>query len=156
MIRYLRGLVLKKEAGGFVLLAGGVGFFLQAPTPFLQALEEGKEVGVHTHLLLKEEGLSLYGFPDEENLALFELLLSASGVGRRLAERIALELKGKVPPHLLAGEKVESEAAEEAVMALAALGFKEAQARAVVLDLLAQNPKARAQDLIKEALKRLR
>nr|1IXS_A Chain A, Holliday junction DNA helicase ruvA [Thermus thermophilus] len=62
----------------------------------------------------------------------------------------------KVPPHLLAGEKVESEAAEEAVMALAALGFKEAQARAVVLDLLAQNPKARAQDLIKEALKRLR
>lgn len=111
----------------------GVGFFLQAPTPFLQALEEGKEVGVHTHLLLKEEGLSLYGFPDEENLALFELLLSvsgvgpkvalallsalpprllarallegdarlltsASGVGRRLAERIALELKGKVPP----------------------------------------------------------
>lgn len=90
-------------------------------------------MGVHTHLLLKEEGLSLYGFPDEENLALFELLLSvsgvgpkvalallsalpprllarallegdarlltsASGVGRRLAERIALELKGKVPP----------------------------------------------------------
>ena len=191
MIRYLRGLVLKKEAGGFVLLAGGVGFFLQAPTPFLQALEEGTAVGVHTPLLLKEEGLSLYGFPDEENLALFELLLSvsgvgpkvalallsalpprllarallegdarlltsASGVGRRLAERIALELKGKVPPHLLAGEKVESEAAEEAVMALAALGFKEAQARAVVLDLLAQNPKARAQDLIKEALKRLR
>ncbi|BAW02162.1 Holliday junction DNA helicase RuvA [Thermus thermophilus] len=190
MIRYLRGLVLKKEAGGFVLLAGGVGFFLQAPTPFLQALEEGKEVGVHTHLLLKEEGPSLYGFPDEENLALFELLLSvsgvgpkvalsllsalpprllarallegdarlltsASGVGKRLAERIALELKGKVPPHLL-GEKVESEAAQEAVMALAALGFKEAQARAVVLDLLAQNPKARAQDLIKEALKRLR
>ena len=193
MIRYLRGLVLKKEAGGFVLLAGGVGFFLQAPTPFLQALEEGKEVGVHTPLLLEEEvGLSLYGFPDEENLALFELLLSvsgvgpkvalallsalpprllarallegdarlltsASGVGGRLAERIALELKGKVPLHLLlAGEKVESEAAEEAVMALAALGFKEAQARAVVLDLLAQNPKARAQDLIKEALKRLR
>ena len=93
MIRYLRGLVLKKEAGGFVLLAGGVGFFLQAPTPFLQALEEGKEVGVHTHLLLKEEGLSLYGFPDEENLALFELLLSVSGVG----PKVALALLGSSP-----------------------------------------------------------
>lgn len=51
---------------------------------------------------------------------------------------------------------MESEAALEAVMALAALGFKEAQARAVVLDLLRQNPKAKAQELIKEALKRLR
>lgn len=106
MIRYLRGLVLKKEAGGFVLLAGGVGFFLQAPTPFLQALEEGKEVGVHTHLLLKEEGLSLYGFPDEENLALFELLLSVSGVG----PKVALALLSALPPRLLARALLEGDA----------------------------------------------
>ncbi|APD09429.1 MULTISPECIES: Holliday junction branch migration protein RuvA [Thermus] len=191
MIRYLKGLVLKKEEGGFLLLVGGVGFFLQAPGPFLASLKEGQEVAVHTHLQLKEEGLALYAFPDEESLALFELLLSvsgvgpkvalsllsaltpkllaralaegdlrlltsASGVGRKLAERLALELKGKLPPHLLTGEKVASEAAEEAVLALAALGFKEGQARGVVLDLLARNPKAKAQELIKEALKRLR
>jgi len=191
MIRYLRGLVLRKEEGGFLLLVGGVGFFLQAPGPFLASLREGQEVAVHTHLQLKEEGLSLYGFPDEESLTLFELLLSvsgvgpkvalsllsaltpkllaralaegdlrlltsASGVGRKLAERLALELKGKLPPHLLTGEKVESQAAEEAILALVALGFKEGQARSAVLDLLAQNPKAKAQDLIKEALKRLR
>ncbi|SDE89679.1 Holliday junction DNA helicase subunit RuvA [Thermus arciformis] len=190
MIRYLRGRVLGKEAEGFSLLVGGMGFFLQAPAPFLGALREGEEVEVHTHLQVREDGLFLYGFPDGESLRLFELLLSvsgvapkealsllstlpprllaqalaegdarllasASGVGKRLAERIALELKGKVPPHLL-GEKAESEAALEAVMALAALGFKEAQARAVVLDLLAKNPKAKAQELIKEALKRLR
>uniref|UniRef100_A0A831UH62 Holliday junction branch migration complex subunit RuvA n=1 Tax=Thermus islandicus TaxID=540988 RepID=A0A831UH62_9DEIN len=182
---------MKRGEGGFLLLVGGVGFFLQAPSSFLQALKEGEEAAVHTHLRLQEEGLALYGFPEEESLALFELLLSvsgvgpkvalallsalpprllaralaegdlrlltsASGVGKRLAERIALELKGKVPPHLLAGEKVESEAAEEAVLALAALGFKEGQARAVVLELLSQNPRARAQELIKEALKRLR
>ena len=191
MIRYLKGVVLKKEEGGFLLLVGGVGFFLQAPGPFLQALQEGQEVGVHTHLLLKEEGLSLYGFPEEASLRLFELLLSvsgvgpkvalallsalgpgllaqalahgdlrlltsASGVGRKLAERLALELKDKVPKGLLAGEKVESQEAEEAVLALAALGFKESQARSVVLDLLAKNPKAKAQELIKEALRRLR
>ncbi len=191
MIRYLQGRVLRKGEEGFLLLVGGVGFLVQAPSPFLQALREGEEVGVHTHLQVREDGLFLYGFPEEESLALFELLLSvsgvgpkvalallsalspkllaralaegdtrlltsASGVGRRLAERIALELKGKVPPHLLTGEKVESEAALEAVMALAALGFKEGQARAVVLDLLRRNPKAKAQELIKEALKRLR
>lgn len=191
MLRYLRGTVLKKGEGWFLLLVGGVGFQVQAPIPFLQGLEEGQEVAVHTHLQLKEEGLSLYGFPEEDSLALFELLLSvsgvgpkvalallsaltprllaralaegdlrlltsASGVGRKLAERIALELKGKVPPHLLTGEKAESQAAEEAVLALSALGFKEGQARAVVLDLLAKRPGAKAQELIKEALKRLR
>jgi Holliday junction DNA helicase RuvA len=191
MIRYLKGVVARKEEGGFLLLVGGVGFFLQAPGPFLQALKEGEEVGVHTHLLLKEEGLSLYGFPDEASLRLFELLLSvsgvgpkvalallstlssrllaqalaqgdlrlltsASGVGKRLAERLALELKGKVPKDLLAGEQVESQEAEAAIQALAALGFKEGQARSVVLDLLAKNPGAKAQELIKEALKRLR
>jgi Holliday junction DNA helicase RuvA len=51
---------------------------------------------------------------------------------------------------------VESREAEEAILALAALGFKEGQARSVVLDLLAKKPGARAQELIKEALKRLR
>ncbi|GGM98974.1 Holliday junction ATP-dependent DNA helicase RuvA [Thermus composti] len=191
MIRYLQGQVLRKEEGGFLLRVGGVGFWVQAPAPFLKTLKEGDEVAVHTHLQLKEEGLFLYGFPEEASLKLFELLLSvsgvgpkvalallselppkllaralaegdtkllasASGVGRKLAERIALELKGKVPASLLSGEQPDSAAAEEAILALAALGFKEAQARAAVLDLLAQNPKAKAQDLIKEALKRLR
>ncbi|TBH20801.1 Holliday junction branch migration protein RuvA [Thermus thermamylovorans] len=191
MIRYLRGTVVRKGEDRFLLLVGGVGFLLQAPQPFLQGLREGQEAEAYTHLQLREEGPLLYGFPDEESLLLFELLLSvsgvgpkaalallsalgprllaralaegdlrlltaASGVGKRLAERIALELKGKVPPHLLTGQKVESQAAEEAILALAALGFKEGQARGVVLDLLAKNPGAKAQELIKEALKRLR
>ncbi|WP_243031271.1 Holliday junction branch migration protein RuvA [Thermus altitudinis] len=191
MIRYLKGTVVQKGEGGFLLLVGGVGFWVQAPETFLHTLREGQEVAVHTHLQTREEGLFLYGFPDEESLLLFELLLSvsgvgpkvalsllsaltprllaqalaqgdlrlltaASGVGKRLAERIALELKGKVPPQLQTGEKVESQRAEEAILALTALGFKEGQARSVVLDLLAQRPQAQAQELIKEALKRLR
>ncbi len=84
------------------------------------------------------------------------LLASASGVGRRLAERMVLELKGKMPPHLLPQGEARGQAAEDATLALVALGFREAQARAVVLELLAQNPGAKPEDLIKEALKRLR
>jgi Holliday junction resolvasome RuvABC DNA-binding subunit len=50
MIRYLKGVVARKEEGSFLLLVGGVGFQVQAPSPFLQGLREGEEVGVHTHL----------------------------------------------------------------------------------------------------------
>lgn len=189
MIRHLRGRVLFKEEGGFVLEVGGVGFYLQAPEPFLREVREGEEVAVHTHLLSREEGLFLYAFPDGESHRLFGLLLSvsgvgpkvalallsalgprllaqalaegdvkllasASGVGKRLAERIALELKGKVlPPSAPAAQGA---AVEEAVLALLALGFREGAARAAVLEALSKAPSAKAQDLIKEALKKLR
>lgn len=76
----------------------GVGFLVQAPQTFLQSLKEGQEVGVHTHLQLREEGLFLYGFPDEESLLLFELLLSVSGVG----PKAALALLSALGPKLLA------------------------------------------------------
>ncbi|MCH1927347.1 helix-hairpin-helix domain-containing protein, partial [Shewanella sp. C31] len=98
MIRSLKGTVLKKEEGGFLLLVGGVGFYLQAPSPFLQSLREGQEAEVHTHLQLREDGPALYGFPDEPSLTLFQLLLSVSGVG----PKAALALLSALTPKLLA------------------------------------------------------
>ncbi len=191
MIRYLKGQVQAKGEGWVLLRVGGVGFWLEMPRSQAGRLKEGEEEEVYTHLRLKEEGLSLYGFLDPESLELFELLLGvngvgpkvalslldlgpgllaqalaqgdpkpltlASGVGRRLAERIALELKGKLPPHLLPHlPQGLGQAAEEAILGLAALGFPEGRARAAVLEILAQNPEAQAPELIKEALRRLK
>lgn len=64
--------------------------------PFLDSLKEGQEVAVHTHLELKEEGLFLYGFPEEESLLLFRLLLSVGGVG----PKVALSLLSTLTPRL--------------------------------------------------------
>ncbi|MCS7058191.1 MAG: Holliday junction branch migration protein RuvA [Meiothermus sp.] len=193
MLRYLRGTVLKKGPSSAVLLVGGLGFEVACPATTLGGLKEGQEAALYTRLIVREDDLSLFGFADEESLELFELLLSVSGVGprvalsllsshtpallaralaegdlrlltaapgvgKKLAERIALELKGRVPAHLLGqgGGLVRNSQTEEAELALIALGFREGQVRSVVAEVARKYPGASTQELIKLALKALR
>ncbi|MDO4246286.1 MAG: Holliday junction branch migration protein RuvA [Deinococcus sp.] len=93
-----------------------------------------------------------------------KLLSSVSGVGKKTAERLALELSSKVPEYLAAGAgsavkratPVQSTAGNDAVEALLALGFREVQVRAAVAELLSQDPEASADTLIRKSLGRLR
>lgn len=90
------------------------------------------------------------------------LLSSVSGVGKKTAERLVLELQNKVPPHLTAASvggvraKVTSTAGQDAVEALLALGFRDAQVRSAVSELLSQDPAQTADQLIRKSLGRLR
>lgn len=89
------------------------------------------------------------------------LLTSAPGVGKRTAERIVLELKGRLPAELTAlgareGPKGIGSAAEDAVGALLALGYREGQVRSLVAELSAQGEQETAEALIRKALARLR
>lgn len=93
-----------------------------------------------------------------------KLLSSVSGVGKKTAERLVLELQNKVPEHLAAaavgsGKRsaaVVGTAGRDAVEALLALGFREAQVRSAVSELLAADPEAGADTLIRRALGKLR
>lgn len=90
------------------------------------------------------------------------LLQSAPGVGRRTAERIIVELRGRLPEELLARAKPTAAAtalpgaAADAVEALLALGYREAQVKGVVAELAASNADESAEGLIRRALARLR
>ena len=86
MIGSLRGTVLDREIGGQVLVeVGGVGYRVAVPAGTVAALEPGEPAFLFTHLVVREDALSLYGFPDREQRDTFEALMSANGVGPKLA-----------------------------------------------------------------------
>jgi Holliday junction DNA helicase RuvA len=86
VIGSLRGTVLDRAVGGEVLLeVGGVGYRVAVPSGAVAALDPGEPAFLFTHLVVREDALSLYGFPDREQRDTFEALLGATGVGPKLA-----------------------------------------------------------------------
>ena len=86
MISSLRGTILAISPDSLIVEVGGVGFKVLVPTSVAEAAEGvGRTVSLHTHLAVREDALTLYGFGSDEQRALFELLLGVNGVGPRLA-----------------------------------------------------------------------
>ena len=197
MIAFLDGIVAEVRDSSLVMQAGAFGLEVSAPKATLMACGKGAAVRLHTHLVVKEDDLSLYGFHDEDMLTLFRYLISVSGigpkvglgilssmpttliasailgedagllssapgVGKKTAERIILDLKNKLPEHLVTTsggvrpQSVLSEAGKDAVDALLALGYRETQVKSVVAELALKSPDESAEGLIRKALSKLR
>jgi Holliday junction DNA helicase RuvA len=82
-----------------VVNVGGVGFNVMVPATVLEKKEIGRAITLHTHLYIRENEMALYGFSDLEDLELFKLLLSISGIGPRLA----LAILSTLSPEVLTG-----------------------------------------------------
>ena len=86
MISSLQGKLESLGDDWAIINVGGIGFQVYTPTSTLSALGAvGKEVKLYTHLHLREDNVSLYGFGSAEELWLFQTLISVSGLGPRLA-----------------------------------------------------------------------
>lgn len=86
MIARVRGTVWATEDDALVIQIGGLGVQVHVPTPTLARLSaSGQPVELFTHLHLRENELTLYGFLTREELTLFRLLLTVAGVGPRTA-----------------------------------------------------------------------
>lgn len=85
MYAYLRGKIAAKQGAAAIIDVQGVGYRVVMGERALSQLPLDAEIIVHTHLHVREDEMSLYGFPEPEALALFELLLKVSGVGPKLA-----------------------------------------------------------------------
>lgn len=95
---------LKLKGGDFVVVeVAGVSFRLRVPTSTLSALGAiGERVQLHTHLLVREESLALYGFAVSEERELFETLISVSGVGPKMALALLSALSPERLTHAIA------------------------------------------------------
>ena len=86
MIASLEGKLESLSGDGAIINVGGVGFRVYMPTTALSTLgKPGDEVKVYTHLQVREDDLSLYGFASAEELWLFETLIGVTGLGPKLA-----------------------------------------------------------------------
>ena len=88
MIASVRGVVAAIAPDSAVIEVGGVGLQIQCAPGTLAGLKAGAEARLATSMVVREDSLTLYGFADEDEKQLFELLQTASGVGPRLAQAV--------------------------------------------------------------------
>jgi Holliday junction DNA helicase RuvB len=88
MISSITGKVKSINANSLVVEVGGVGVLLQVPTRVASSMQVGEEVSFHTYLIVREDALILYGFSELVDREFFELLLSVTGIGPKVAQSI--------------------------------------------------------------------
>ncbi len=94
MIASLRGTLAEKGPAHCVVETGGVGYWVSVSSHTARALPEaGEPVFLFTHQVVREDALQLYGFADLEERRLFELLITVSGVGPKVALAVLSGLK---------------------------------------------------------------
>lgn len=163
MITHITGTVIDKEERSVVIDVRGLGYKVFVTNGAIEKIREGAEVSLWTHLAVREDAQTLYGFPQKDELHFFELLISSvsgigpktalgilnvssvsnirkavstgdtshltkvSGIGKKMADKIVLELKGKFGAEEESGISLRDEV--DALEALKALGFKHNDAR---------------------------
>ena len=176
MIRQVRGTVTAVNVNFLIIEVGhpgaGIGLRVFTPEPTSARYRAGDNLLLHTYLQVRENDLSLYGFEDLDELAIFELLLGVSGVGpkvalaalstlspdalrlavaneepavvarvpgigKRTAEKVVVELKGKLEPAAgeLAGLATAIDADAEVMEALTGLGYSVVEAQRALQQL---------------------
>src|SRR5215216_1632332 len=85
MIATLRGEVSQIEENAIIVEVGGVGLRVFVPTPLRTRLKMGEGLLVYTHLVVREDALTLYGFESQPDRELFNILLGVDGVGPKVA-----------------------------------------------------------------------
>lgn len=186
MIALLKGTIETNTDKYVILDVNGIGYkvYISGNT-FKNLPKKGEKIKLYTHLYVRENIMELYGFLNQEELEIFELLISipgigpkgalsvltvvsietlkraianeesavltkVSGIGRKMAEKIVLELKNKIGEEFI-GEKTSDD--NEAIDALISLGYKLRDAR----EALKRVPKEveGVENRVREALKLL-
>lgn len=186
MISFIRGKVILISERFVVVETGGLGYKVFVTESTLRQSHTSKETTLWTHHVIREDASDLFGFTTENELSLFELLISVSGIGpktalgvlnvttpesltdaissgetshlikvsgisKKIAEKIVLELRDKFKKYEKIGGKLQDEV--DVLEALKSLGYSHKDIREV-LDEIPKNI-SKTSDKIKQALKLL-
>lgn len=192
MINHINGKLVEKTPTSVVIECNGVGYFIHISLHTFDRLGTSESCKLLTHLSIKEDAHTLYGFINEAERTIFRQLISVSGVGantarlilssmdpdgiagaiaiadvstlksikgigEKTAQRIILELKGKVSKHTegIIFSASHNTGREEALSALLMLGFAKGAVEKVLQKLISENPNYSVEELVKLALKNL-
>ena len=82
MYAYIKGELAEKNIDSIVVEAAGVGYLIYIPTQYFDMLpDEGEDVKIYTYLGVREDAMILYGFLSKDDLEIFKLLITVSGIG---------------------------------------------------------------------------
>ena len=122
MIASLSGSLLKRSEDHIIIGVGGVGLRVFVPKTVLENIGGvGTQLFLHTHLIVRETELTLYGFTVEEELTLFNILLGVNGVG----PKVGLAILSTLSPELLKSSILREETA--ALQRVPGIGKKTAE-----------------------------
>jgi Holliday junction DNA helicase RuvA len=198
MIGRLRGLIVERGIDGTVVLdVGGIGYEVSVPLGALGRLPAPPElVTLHVHTHVREDAISLFGFPTTEDRAAFRTLMTVSsvgpklalgilshldarslaaavvqkdgsgfkgipGVGKKIADRLVLELRDKLgfvsaatidAPSVVSSIPIPAGPLAQVVSVLVSMGFKPSEAERAVLAVEKDSMNKSVEVLLREAL----
>ncbi len=106
MIAFVRGQVAALTLNSAVVEVGGVGLEVMCTPNTLAALRTGHTATLPTSMIVREDSLTLFGFADEDEKQVFELVQTASGVGPKLAQAMLAVLTPDAVRRAVAGDDV--------------------------------------------------
>ena len=127
MIHHLRGKLVEKNPTHVIIECGGVGYFVNISLNTFSKLPEQENISVFTHLQVKEDSHTLFGFVEKSEREIFRLLLSVSGIGSSIARTMLSSMSPSQVRDAIANGDV------AAIQAVKGIGAKTAQR--VILDL---------------------
>ena len=128
MIASIQGKVLLTGEDHLVIDVGGIGYLVFVPDILVRSQRLGEKISLFTHLVVREDSLTLFGFQDQEELNLFQQLIKVNGVGPRLA----LETLSTHPPDVLKRAVINKQ--EEIFSQVSGIGKKTAQKILLMLE----------------------
>src|SRR6476620_8966785 len=172
MIAHLQGKLVEKSPTEVVIDCGGIGYHVNISLHTYSLIPSSENIKLFTHLQIKEDAHTLFGFVEKSEREIFRMLLSVSGIGASIARTMLSSLEPKQIINAIASgdvatiqkikgigsktaQRVIIDLKDEALSALEVLGFVRKTSEKIIEKIVKEDPEATVETIIKKALKNL-